>query len=124
MALSEQSTSTQVPIIKKAAIPLSSAPSSYIKKSKKKGNLPMLITVLVLLLGGFGAYMGYRYYPELTQGFDIHEQDKKVQIKDVDWEKSVFQHPVFQALKEQRAVSFEPGAGDGNPNPFAKKLKK
>lgn len=94
------------------------------KKPAKKTNLPVLIVVLVVLVGGFGAYMINRYFPEITQGFEIKEQATKVQIKDVDWENSVFQHSAFKTLTSPQPVLIETPNNGGNPNPFVRKLKK
>lgn len=95
-----------------------------ITKKKKKSNLPLLLGLLVLILVGGGWYLWSTILSKQSSILDIQEGSKKVQIKNVDWQKDVFEHPVFTSLEDSQEEPLVAGTSEGNPNPFTRKLKK
>lgn len=105
-----------------AAMPAKKAP--IITEKKKKSKLPLLFGILALILLGGGWYLWSTILSKQMSILDIQEGSKKVQIKKVDWQKNVFEHPVFTSLDDSQEEPLVAGTSGGNPNPFTRKLKK
>lgn len=93
------------------------------KEPKKKSNTPLFLGILILTLVGGSVYLVYFYLPKLMSELTIEQQNKKVQIKDSDWETMLFKSPVFTSLQPSPSLPLDTTSGSGNPNPFAKRLK-
>lgn len=95
-----------------------------ITEKKKKSNLPLLLGLLALILIGGGWYLWSTILSKQSSILDIQEGSKKVQIKNVNWQKDVFEHPVFTSLEDSQEEPLVAGTSEGNPNPFTRKLRK
>lgn len=76
---------------------------------------------MFLLLCGYGGYYLYQTYgPKPQPASSIATEKKKLPIKKVDWEKTVYEDPFFLSLKEQMPSQATVGT-IGNKEPFVTK---
>ncbi|MEK7618784.1 MAG: hypothetical protein AAB416_00910 [Patescibacteria group bacterium] len=99
-----------------------SAPVITVKK--KKNNLPILLGFLALLLIGGGWYLWTAVLSKQISILDIQEGNKKVQVKSIDWQQTIFANPVFTSLSEPLEEPPIAGTSEGNPSPFTHRVKK
>ena len=89
---------------------------------KKRTNSRLLIIVFLLLCGYGGWYMYGIYGPKPPFVPLVAEEKKKLPIKKIDWEKTVYEDPFFLSLKEQMSSQVIVDKV-GNKEPFVTKKK-
>lgn len=82
----------------------------------------MLGVIFVILLGYAGYYFYQIYGPKPQTTLTIPAEKKKIPIKKVDWEKTVYEDPFFLSLKDQMPSQVIVDK-IGNKEPFAAKKK-
>jgi len=95
-------------------------PQLYPKK--KRTNSLALTVIFVLLLGYAGYYFYQMYGPKPQTAISVSAEKKKLPIKKIDWEKTVYEDPFFLSLKEQMPTQITVGT-IGNKEPFVIKKK-
>lgn len=89
---------------------------------KKRTNSRLLIGVFVILCGYGGYYIYQLYGPKPQSVSSIAAEKKKLPIKKVDWEKTVYEDPFFLSLKEQMPSQITVDK-IGNKEPFVVKKR-
>ncbi|MBI2644878.1 hypothetical protein HYW94_01730 [Candidatus Uhrbacteria bacterium] len=91
-------------------------------QKKKRTNSAALGVIFVLLAGYAGYYFYQIYGPKSSAPVSIVVEKKKLPIKKIDWEKTVYEDPFFLSLKEQMPTQMTVDK-IGNKEPFVTKKK-
>jgi len=97
-------------------------PSQDQQSKKKRTNSTALVGIFVLLCGYAGYYFYGIYGPKIKSTTSIVVEKKKLSIKKINWEKTVYEDPFFLSLKDQMSVQVTVDK-IGNKEPFAVKKK-
>ena len=90
---------------------------------KEKEQPPILLGFLALLLIGGGWYLWTAVLSKQISILYIQEGNKKVQVKSIDWQQTIFANPVFTSLSEPLEEPPIAGTSEGNPSPFTHRVK-
>lgn len=91
---------------------------------KKKGmsrQTIMLIVFVFIVIGGGGYYYITTLAPQEMESVVQLGTKQQLQIKRVDWGKTVYEHRTLQQLKNPLSGPLEVGTV-GNPNPFRQRM--
>lgn len=91
-------------------------------QKNKRTNSKLLIGVFVLLCGYGGWYLYQIYGPKQHAVSSLLAEKKKLPIKKIDWEKTVYEDPFFLSLKEQMSSQMVIDK-IGNKEPFVTKKR-
>lgn len=86
------------------------------KKGLSRQTILLLIFIFVVICGG-GYYYISNLIPQEAESVQEAGTKRQLQVKRVDWGKTVYEHKTLQRLKNPLANPLEVGTV-GNPNPF------